>query len=294
MAGELHGWHPDPFGVHEQRYFSQGKPTKLVKDGATESYDAPPVGVREDIDVPADPVPEFLVAPLPSEQPADLPIAGWYADSADPHSLRWWDGKCWTDHTRQRHGRLGHQRATAGSGSELLERQLLERQLLVNSEESYPARLPLHKQWWLWTVTAIVVLAGIVALVEKGSKSPGDAVRRRDSTTTVAPSTTTTVAIPVAPQPSPEDAASALISGWATQNKPRALSVATSQAVATLFASPYPNGLAISRGCSDGASPIVCTYGPPGGSSPNDSIYSLSLVQAPGGGWYVSSVQINA
>ena len=39
---ELHGWQTDPFGVHEQRYFSQGKPTKLVRDQGRESYDPPP------------------------------------------------------------------------------------------------------------------------------------------------------------------------------------------------------------------------------------------------------------
>ncbi len=40
---ELHGWQMDPFGVHEQRYFSQGQPTKLVRDRGIESYDPPPV-----------------------------------------------------------------------------------------------------------------------------------------------------------------------------------------------------------------------------------------------------------
>ncbi len=46
---DLHGWQSDPFNLHEQRYFSQGKPTKLVRDGGVESYDVPPdeVSVRE-------------------------------------------------------------------------------------------------------------------------------------------------------------------------------------------------------------------------------------------------------
>jgi len=39
---DLHGWQSDPFGLHEQRYFSQGQPTKLVRDGSAESYDPPP------------------------------------------------------------------------------------------------------------------------------------------------------------------------------------------------------------------------------------------------------------
>jgi hypothetical protein len=36
------GWYRDPYGVHEDRYFSQGLPTKLVRDGGRESYDLPP------------------------------------------------------------------------------------------------------------------------------------------------------------------------------------------------------------------------------------------------------------
>jgi hypothetical protein len=37
------GWHPDPFGVHEARYFSaDGQATKLVRDRGLESYDEPP------------------------------------------------------------------------------------------------------------------------------------------------------------------------------------------------------------------------------------------------------------
>ena len=39
---DLHGWQSDPFDLHEQRYFSQGKPTKLVRDGGIEAYDPPP------------------------------------------------------------------------------------------------------------------------------------------------------------------------------------------------------------------------------------------------------------
>ena len=36
------GWYRDPYGVHEDRYFSDGQPTKLVRDGGAESYDPPP------------------------------------------------------------------------------------------------------------------------------------------------------------------------------------------------------------------------------------------------------------
>jgi hypothetical protein len=39
---ELEGWCTDPFGRHEARWLSTGRPTKLVRDGAVESYDDPP------------------------------------------------------------------------------------------------------------------------------------------------------------------------------------------------------------------------------------------------------------
>jgi hypothetical protein len=41
------GWYRDPYGVHEDRYFSDGQPTKLVRDGCAESYDPPPPGPPE-------------------------------------------------------------------------------------------------------------------------------------------------------------------------------------------------------------------------------------------------------
>jgi hypothetical protein len=43
MADEhAEGWYTDPFGRHEARWMSDGNPTKLVRDGAEESYDDPP------------------------------------------------------------------------------------------------------------------------------------------------------------------------------------------------------------------------------------------------------------
>ena len=32
---------------------------------------------------------------------SNRPAAGWYPDPADSRSMRWWDGSCWTEHTRQ-------------------------------------------------------------------------------------------------------------------------------------------------------------------------------------------------
>ncbi len=37
------GWFADPFGRHEARWFSDGSPTALVRDGGLGSMDTPPV-----------------------------------------------------------------------------------------------------------------------------------------------------------------------------------------------------------------------------------------------------------
>jgi hypothetical protein len=39
---EAEGWYVDPYGIHEARWISAGKPTELVRDGDKESKDAPP------------------------------------------------------------------------------------------------------------------------------------------------------------------------------------------------------------------------------------------------------------
>jgi hypothetical protein len=43
VADEPEGWYQDPFRLHEARYFSAGRPTRLVRDGDVQSYDEPPV-----------------------------------------------------------------------------------------------------------------------------------------------------------------------------------------------------------------------------------------------------------
>jgi hypothetical protein len=46
------GWFRDPYRVHEDRYFSEGNPTKLVRDSGHESFDPPP-----DLPLPESPIP---------------------------------------------------------------------------------------------------------------------------------------------------------------------------------------------------------------------------------------------
>jgi hypothetical protein len=61
-AGEVplegaEGWFLDPYGDHEERWFSDGHPTSLVKDGAVESRDDPP---DRSIDGPLQRVPSAM------------------------------------------------------------------------------------------------------------------------------------------------------------------------------------------------------------------------------------------
>ena len=110
------------------------------------------------------------------------------------------------------------------------------------------------------------------------------------TTTSTAQRSTTTTPLPLALKPNAEAAATALVQSWATGNRLAALTVATPAAASALFSNPYSSGEAIDRGCSTSFSPIICTFGPPGGASPTDPIYQISVTQAPGG-WYVSSIK---
>lgn len=139
----------------------------------------------------------------------------------------------------------------------------------------------------------VVSLLGLlfVHVFHSSGKSKPIGAATATTTTVSTRHTTTTVALPSSPKPSAEAAALALVSSWSTGNRFAALSVGTPTAVAALFAVPYPSGLAIDRGCSTSFSPIVCTFGPPGGASPTDPIYQV-LVSQMSGGWYVSSVKV--
>ena len=46
---EVDGWHPDPFGIHEERLFAHGKPTSLVRDDGIGSFATPP-GVADPVE----------------------------------------------------------------------------------------------------------------------------------------------------------------------------------------------------------------------------------------------------
>ena len=47
------GWYLDPFRLHDDRWFSGGRPTNLVRDAGVESYEDPPEGLPPGPLVPA-------------------------------------------------------------------------------------------------------------------------------------------------------------------------------------------------------------------------------------------------
>lgn len=109
------------------------------------------------------------------------------------------------------------------------------------------------------------------------------------STTT---STTTTTTLPVDMQPTAEGAASAFLDGWVAGSRSDSGKVATAAAVDELFAAPYQGQPLVPRGCNSAAfPPVVCSYGPTGGSNPTDKLYEIT-VASHHGGWYVTAVLV--
>jgi len=111
------------------------------------------------------------------------------------------------------------------------------------------------------------------------------------STPPASTTTTTTAAVPSSLKPNDQEASEALISAWAEGNRTAALAVATVSAVDSLFAYPYPAGSAVFRGCTVSFPPLVCTFGAPGGGTPNAAIIEVSVTQT-SGGWYNSAVVV--
>ena len=133
-------------------------------------------------------------------------------------------------------------------------------------------------------------VAGVVLVHVAHRSNPTVTQAASVTTTTTTVATTTTTVLPTALSSSAQAAATALVSSWSVNNRTVALTVATPAAVNVLFGVPYTSGQAIARGCSTSFTPIVCTYGPPGGASPSDPIYQIRVSQT-SGGWYVSSVK---
>ncbi len=76
----LDGWRADPFGSHEFRYFKNDRPTNLVKDGVTETYERP-----------VDPAPD-PVAETPTRQWSDVDVTAIAARARRRRQRRVWVG----------------------------------------------------------------------------------------------------------------------------------------------------------------------------------------------------------
>jgi hypothetical protein len=178
----------------------------------------------------------------------------------------------------------------------------------VQADSALPPRLaggPKKSRWSLWVLGVVVlvgVVTGMVVVVESHGATttgPGGGTSAKVSTgsTTSSPSPSSTSTTTMAPYPptrqrTAQAAADDLVGAWASSNRAQASAGATAAAVDALFAVPYPSGQAANRGCSDGAPPVTCSYGPPGGANPNAAIFLVEVSQAPDGGWYVSGVRV--
>jgi hypothetical protein len=295
-------WKPDPFGTHELRFFSaDGRPTLLVMDGGKRSYDKPPVdqserpGTRDQVNsdpsMPEPPVsnaahppPASSAAPTPDRTPLSTPheIGGAQVSVSAVAP---------TSDATERHPQDAD---PIPMSAELFDTSAVDRPLSgTGYHEPETMSGPLKIAYAIvFGVLALSVLGlAYVHLLHHSGDGHSTGAASPTTTTLAHMTTTTAVVLPSTLSPSAEGAAAALVSSWSTNNRAAALTVATPTAVATILAVPYASGLAIARGCSTSFSPIVCTYGPPGGASPTDPIYQIKVSQV-SGGWYVSSVKI--
>jgi hypothetical protein len=288
VANQTTSWKPDPYGAHELRFFSaDGKPTLLVMDGGKTSYDRPPTSQPVAApEPPSSPEPEPDPAPTPVTPPALDPQptavdAGRRATRSAPQA---------TDANTEEAAARDLPRAPVPEVADFADGVSAP---VVDRRSQETLSRPLKIAYGVVFVALALSVLGLayVHLRPTGGRPSTHAEGAATTSTSSASRTTTTIALPTALKSGAEAAATALVSSWSTGNKPAALTVATSAAVATLFSVPYASGLAVNRGCSTSFSPIVCTFGPPGGASPTDSIYQIMVSQV-AGGWYVNSVRI--
>jgi hypothetical protein len=316
-------WRADPEGRHELRFFTAaGRPTNLVMDGGVTAYDLnpdsgpqptakssvvtedalPPETTTEPVPSPVGAPSQTLAEPGAEEAVTASVVVRVSAPVAAPSNMSVASG----DIPILPDVDPPPTRPTVVSPMEVAQSAAVVRSVGIdapfgeNSDADEPVSFQGMQGGMPFGRTVKLAYIGVFALlalsalgllyvhVKPSGGHPAHAIG--PTTTTSAPATTTTTALlPTALKPGAEDAATALVSNWAAGNRAAALTVATPAAVTALFATPYTSGLAIDRGCSTSFSPIVCTFGPPGGASPTDPIFEIDVTQAPGG-WYVSSV----
>ncbi len=300
MVDQITSWQPDPYGAHEFRFFSaDGKPTLLVMDGGRTSYDRPPTHAPPPAPEPPSSLePEPRPAPEPSStlEPEPPPAAVTPPALAAPATAVGADQVAAlptapATETDTEHSAVTRERPRVAAPAVT---DFVDGRSALGAEDRSPEPLsrPLKIAYGIVFVVLALSVLGLVYVHVRPNGGGHSTHSAAPTTTSSAPRTTpTTVALPTKLQPGADAAASALVSSWSTGNRAAALTVATPAAAAALFRVPYASGLAVDRGCSTSFTPIVCTFGPPGGASPNDLIYEIDVTQA-AGGWYVSSVKI--
>ena len=221
-TAELKGWQPDPFGLHEFRFFSDdGKPTLLVRDGDVRSYDQPPESAP--FLQPIEPVCELDPLPGRAFEVGKQPLPNGNARS---------------------HARMP-------------EPVLVVRPADPVRQLSPPMTRPTRYAFIavLAAMTASALTLAVLHLEGHGSSPSAASTSSTSSTLRVATSTggtKSTEALPSALKPTAAASAAAFIASWAAGNRAEALSLADPPAVATLFARRYTPGLVGDRGCSVG------------------------------------------
>jgi hypothetical protein len=82
----LDGWHPDPFGIHEERFLKDGEATPLVRDSGIGSYSEPPGALNVVLSPPA------ATPPPPAPPPPATPAPGIVLGPSSPPPTASTDG----------------------------------------------------------------------------------------------------------------------------------------------------------------------------------------------------------
>ena len=139
---------------------------------------------------------------------------------------------------------------------------------------------------FLVVLSAVVLASTACSSATKGptaTVAPTIATTRTTTVSSTAPVATSTTA-QIAPQPSPDQAAAALLDAWRRGDRTTALRVASVAAVDALFA--HPGSAAQARGCQEPIGPSSdCAFGIGG-----TNLLTIHTVSVPSGLWFVENV----
>lgn len=143
-SGAPAGWHQDPTGQFEQRYWDGTQWTEHVSSAGVQSVSqlgaAPSQPVAQVAQPEPEPAPQpvFSVQPVQPVQPAASgPAPGWHPDPTGQFEQRYWDGAQWTDHVahqgQQGVSSLAAARPVQTSSPEQVQRQVQQQARVATS-----------------------------------------------------------------------------------------------------------------------------------------------------------------